>query len=184
MQRSSFANRFLSPLCLALIVMLASRVAYLHSDGIGDQALYHAVALVSGMLQFASIVLLAVVVYPFTYFRGASLAERVIASSTNLAVWVCIDSYHVSQAFGFLESCYYGLNIGFILFAWKCALMAVLELGCRHVAKRRGQRLRVLTPLPFVPVLVFAFVVWILSKQGGAYYFNRLLDGYLVLFRS
>ena len=62
--------------------------------------------------------------------------------------------------------------------------MAVLELCCRHVAKRRGERLRVLTPLPFVPVLVFLFVVWVLSKEGGAYYFNRLLDGYLVLFRS
>ena len=110
--------------------------------------------------------------------------ERVIASSTNLAVWVCIDSYHVSEAVGFLKSLYYGLNIGFILFAWKCALMAVLELCCRHVAKRRGKRLKVLTPLPFVPVLVFLFVVWVLSKEGGACYFNRLLDGYLLLFRS
>jgi len=79
---------------------------------------------------------------------------------------------------------YYGINIGFILFAWISALMAVLELCCRYVAKRRGERLRVMTPLPFVPVLVFFFVVWVLSKEGGAYYFNRLVDGYLVLFRS
>jgi len=184
MQRSSFMNRFLSPLCLALIVMIASRIAYRHSYGIDDQALYHAVALIAGALQFASVVLVAVLVYPVAYFRGASPVERVIASSTNLAVWVCIDAYHVSEAFGLLESLYYGLNIGFILFAWKCALMAVLELCCHHVAKRRGQRLRVLTPLPFVPVLVFFFVVWVLSKEGGAYYFNRLLDGYLLLFRS
>ena len=184
MQRSSFANRFLSPLCLALIVMVSSRIAYLHSYRIDDQAIYHSVAVISGMVQLASIVLVAMLVYPVAYFRGATPAERVIASSTNLAVWLCIDAYHVSEAFGFLESLYYGLNIGFILFAWKCALMAVLELGCRHVAKRRGQRLRVLTPLPFVPVLVFFFVVWILSKEGGSYYFNRLLGGYLLIFRS
>jgi hypothetical protein len=62
--------------------------------------------------------------------------------------------------------------------------MALLELCCRHVAKSRGRWLRVMTPLPFVPVLVFLLVIWVLSKQGGAYYFNRLLDGYLLLFRS
>ena len=182
--RTSFTKRFLSPLCLALIVMLASRIVYLHSHGIDDQAVYHAVAVIAGLVQFASIVLVAMLVYPVTYFRGATPVERVIASSANLAVWVCIDSYHVSEAFGFLESLYYGLNIGFILFSWKCALMAVLELACRHVAKRRGERLRVMTPLPIVAVLVFLLVIGILSKEGGAYYFNRLLDGYVLLFRS
>ena len=183
MKRSSLTNRFLGPLLLALIVMVASRIAYLHSHRIDDQAIYHSVAVFSGMVQFASIVLVATLVYPVAYFRGATLVERVIASSTNLAVWVCTDAYHVSEAFGFLESLYYGVNIAFILFSWKCALMAVLELCCRHVAKRRGARLRVMTPLPFIPVLVFLLVVWVLSRQGGAYYFNRLLDGYLLLFR-
>jgi hypothetical protein len=184
MQRASVMNRFLSPLLLALIVLISSRIAYLHSSRIDDQAIYHLVAIVSGMVQFASVVLVAVLVYPVGYFRGATPVERVMASSTNLAVWLCIDTYHVSQAFGGLVLLYYGVNIGLILFAWKCALMGVLELCCRHVAKRRGQRLRVVTPLPFIPVLVFVLVVWVLSWEGGAYYFNRLLDGYLILFRS
>lgn len=184
MRTPSFTNRFLSPLVLALIVMISSRIAYLHSHRIDDQAIYHAVAVISGIVQFASIVLVAMLVYPVAYFRGAAPVERVVASSTNLAVWVCIEVYNVSEAFGCLESLYYGLSIGFILFSWKCALMAVLELCCRCVAKRRGKQLRVMTPFPFIPVLVFFFVVWVLSKEGGAYYFNRLLDGYLALFRS
>ena len=183
MQRSSFTGRFLNPLCLALIVMFSSRIAYLHSYRIDDRVVYHSVAILSGIVQFASIVLVAILVYPAAYFRGATLLERVIASSTNLAVWVCIDTYHVSEAFGCLESLYYGLNIGFILLSWKCALMGVLELCCRYVARRTGARLSVMTPLPFIPVLVFLFVVWVLSKEAGAYYFNRLLDGYLLLFR-
>jgi len=136
------------------------------------------------MVQFASVVLVAMLVYPVAYFRGAAPVERVIASSTNLAVWVCIDAYHVSEAFGCLESLYYGIDIGFVLFSWQCASMGVLELCCRHVAKRRGERVGVMSPLPVISVLVFLLVVWILSKQGGAYYFNRLLDGYLLLFRS
>ena len=78
----------------------------------------------------------------------------------------------------------YGINISLLIFSWQCALMAVLELRCRHVAKRRGERLSVITPLPVACILVFALVVWVLSKQGGAYYFNRLLDGYLLLFRG
>lgn len=184
MQRSSFMTRFLGPLLLALIVMVCSRMVYLQSDRIDDQAIYHAVAVVSGTVQFASIVLVAILVYPVAYFRGATLAERVIASSTNLAVWICIETYDVSGAFDCLESLYYAFNVGFILFSWKCALMAVLELCCRHVAKRRGERLRVMTPLPLIPVLVFFLVFWVLSQAGGAYWFNRFLDFYLALFRS
>jgi hypothetical protein len=184
MQRSSLTKRFLGPLLLALIVMVSSRMVYLCSHRIDDQGIYHAVAVASGMVQFVSVVLLALFVYPIAYFRGANPLERVVASSTNLAVWVCVDAYHVSAAFGCLESLYYGVNIGFILFSWQCALMGVLELCCRHAQKSRGGRLRVMTPLPFVPVLVFLLVVWVLSKEGGAYYFNRLLDGYLLLFRS
>jgi hypothetical protein len=184
MQRSSLMNRFLSPLLLAGLVMIASRIAYLNCDGIDNQALYHLVAVISGMVQFASVVLVALLVYPVTYFRGATPVERGIACSTNLAIWLCVDTYHVSQAFSGLVLLYYGVNIGSILFAWKCALMGILELCCRYVAKRRGARLRVVTPLPFIPILVFLFVVWVLSWEGGAYYFNRLLDGYLILFRS
>lgn len=182
--RASVASRFLIPLFLALFVMLLSRGLYTHSSKIEPRALYHSVAVLSGMVQFGSIVLVAVVLYPIAYFRGATVTERVIAGSTNLAVWVGMDAYNVSEAFGWLESLYYGTNIGSILFAWNFALMGVLELACRCVAKRRGDATRVMTPGPIVPILVFFFVVCVLSKEGGAYYFNKLLDGYLLLFRN
>ena len=184
MQRSTFTSRFLIPLFLALAVMIGSRAVYGNADRIDDRALYHAVALLAGTVQFLSIVLAAMLVYPVTYFRRAGLAERVIAGSVNPVVWVAIDSYHVSQAFTWIESLYYGANIGSILLAWNFALMGVLELACRCVRKKRGEGIRVVTPLPFIPLLVFLFVVFVLSKEGGAYYFNLLLDGYLALFRS
>jgi len=184
MQKSSLATRLLIPLFLALIVMLSSRVVYVYSVRIGDQALYHAVALIAGSIQFASIVLAALFVYPITYFRGATAAERVVAGSTNLAVWVGIDSYHVSEAFNCLQTLYYGMNIGSILLAWDFALMGILELACRYVRKKKGDPVRGLTPLPFLPILIFLFVVFVLSKEGGAYYWNMLLDGYLALFRN
>ena len=184
MKRSSLTNRFLDPLLLALIVMVASRIAYLHSYRIDDQAIYHSVAVLSGMVQFASIVLVAALVYPVAYFRGATLVERVIASSTNLAVWVCIDAYHVSEAFGCLESLYYGVNIGFHPVLVEVCLDggagALLPPCCEE---KRGEAQGDDAAPPFVPVLVFVLVVWVLSRQGGAYYFNRLLDGYLLLFR-
>jgi hypothetical protein len=183
-QRSNVARRFLIPLFLALVVMLLSRGVYTISCKIELQALYHAVAVLSGMVQFASIVLVAVVLYPATYFRGATVTERVMAGSTNLAVWVGIDAYHVSESFGRLESLYYGMNIGSILFAWNFALMGVLELTCRSVVKRRGGGARVMTPGPLVPILLFVFVVCVLSREGGAYYFNKLLDVYVALFKS
>ena len=107
-----------------------------------------------------------------------------IAGSTNLAVWVGIDAYNVSEAFPCLESIYYGANIGAILFAWNFAWMGVLELACRWGARRRGDRGMILTLVPFVPILLFLLVLCFLSKEGGATYFNMLLDGYRVLFRN
>lgn len=184
MRRSSVTSRFLIPLFLALAVMLLSRGVYSGSFRIDNQALYHSVAVISGTIQFASIVLVAMAIYPLAYFRGASVTERVVAGSTNLAVWVGIDAYNVSEAFGCLESLYYGMNIGSILFAWNFALMGGLELACRYVSKRRGDPIRVVTPGPFLPILVFVFVLCVLSREGGATYFNKLLDGYVALFRN
>jgi hypothetical protein len=184
MQKRSFLKRFLEPLILALILMISSRMVNVNAFRIDNQALYHATAVVSGTVQFASIVLLAMLVYPMTYFRGATAVERVVAGSTNLALWVGIDTYHVSEAFTCPESIYYGANIGSILFAWSFALMGVLEVACRYAVKRGGGQVRVLTPLPFIPIVVFLCVVYVLSREGGACYFNLLLDGYLALFRT
>jgi hypothetical protein len=184
MEKSSVANRFLIPLFLGLVVMLSSRIVYLHASGIDSQSLSHTVAVISGTIQFLSIVLGALFIYPATYFKGARTAESVIAGSANLAVWLCIDTYHVGAAFTRLESLYYGINIGSILFAWNFALMGALVLACRTVSKRRGVPVRVITPLPFAPILVFVLVLYVLSKEGGAFYFNSLLDGYVALFKS
>jgi len=93
----------------------------------------------------------------------------------------------VSQAFPYAESIYLGVNVGSILLSWSLALMGILELACRWISRRRGGPgggpMRIFTPGPFVPILVFLFVVCILSKEGGAYYFNSMLDGYAALFR-
>lgn len=184
MQKTSILNRFLVPLILALVFMAASRIVFVNSIRITNPALYHSVALISGTIQFASIVLVAFVLYPITYFRGASATERVIACSTNLAVWIGIDAYHVSQAFPLRESLYYGIGIGLVLFSWNFFLMSILEFSCRLVVKKRGEQVRVVTPLPVVPILLFLSVIYLLSRERGAYYFNLLLDGYLRLFRT
>jgi hypothetical protein len=183
-QRSSFAERFLVPLFLALAVMIVSRVVYLNACRFDSRILYHTLAAFAGTIQFASVVLGALVVYPVTYFRGATIPERVIAGSTNLAVWVGIDAYNVSEAFPCLESIYYGVNIGAILFTWNFAQMGVLELVCRWGERGRGNPGTILTLMPLLPIVLFLIVVCFLSKEGGATYFNLLLDGYRFLFRN
>lgn len=181
---ASIKHRFLVPLFLALTVMIVSRVAYLNAWRIDNRALYHAVAVIAGTIQFASILLGGLAVYPLSYFRGATGPERVMACSANPAAWVLIDTYDVSAAFPWGASLYYGLNIGAILFAWSFAWMGLLELACRWGRKRKEGRGRIVTPLPFLPILLFLLVAYYLSKEGGAAYFNMLLDGYLVLFRN
>ncbi len=67
-----------------------------------------------------------------------------IAGSTNLAVWVDIDANNVSEAFPYLESTYYGVNIGSTLFAWSPTGKPVVpskRLG-RHHAEAHKSELR------------------------------------------
>jgi hypothetical protein len=182
-ERSSIAQRFLVPTFAALTVLIVSRFAYSNAHQVDSKALYHALALLAGVVQFSSVVLVGLLLYPLTYFRGATGPERLLACSTNLAVWVGVDTYNVSEAFPWGASLYYGVNIGAILFVWMFAQMGVLELACRWGEKRRGIRGRVVTPLPLVPILLFLLVVCFLAREGGAAYFNTLLDGYLLLFR-
>lgn len=183
MRTSSFAHRFLIPVLPALVVLILSRIVYSNAYLIDHWFLYPYLAMVSGAIYFVSVVLAALFLYPVTYFRGATDAERVIACSLNLAIWIVIDTWKVSEAFTCLESLYYGINIGAVLITWNLAQMGILELACRFAVKRRGQPIRVFTPLPFVPVLVLVLVVYLLSREGGEYYFSLLLDGYLAIFR-
>jgi len=184
MQRTSFRKRFLIPTLLALTLMVFARLVYLGSARIDSPAVYQTVAAVSAAVEFASIVLAPLLLYPLCYFRGAGPWERVIAGSLNLAVWVSIDVTSVSGVFPLSVSLYYGLMVGSILLAWILALMGLLELACRSAVRRRGEPVRVWTPLPLVPVVIFALVVYLLSLEGGARFFNLFLDGYQALFRS
>lgn len=184
MQKTSLTSRFLQPLCLAVTVLIASRAAYFNAHRIDGEALYQAFAVLTGIVHFASVVLVPMVLYPWIYRRGATGPERVAACSVNLALWIAVDTYKVSEAFPWEESLYYGVNIGAILFSWNFAQMGLLELLCRWGEKKREGRDRVVTPLPVLPLLLFLLVVCLLSKEGGAAYFNALLDGYRILFRN
>lgn len=106
-----------------------------------------------------------------------------IAGTTNLVVWVGLHVSHVSEALRCAASICCAVNVGAVLLAWSLALMGVLELACVCTARRRGGQVSVITPAPFLPILVFLRVVWILSKEGGAYSFNRRLDGHAACFR-
>ena len=176
-------HRFLLPLFLSLGVMIASRAAYAASSRIDSQTLCQAAAVISGLIEFASVVLAALFVYPVCYFRGATLAERGAAGSASVTLWLGLDSYRMSAAFTLPESLYYGLNLALILFSWNLALMAVLELACRFAEKKKGAPVRVLPPLLLLPLLFFIGVIYLLSREGGTFTFYLLQDGYIALFR-
>ena len=184
MNQANLKNKFLLPTFLALMVMLISRLIFINAFRINSEPIYHSIAILSGAVQSISIVFISLILYPLLYFKGATIVERVTACSINLAAWIVFDAYHVSQAFTFLESLYYGLFIGSILFTWTFALMGILEFTCRAISKQRGEQVRVVTAAPFIPIVLFLFVIYLLSKNGGADVFNRFLDGYLVLYKK
>jgi hypothetical protein len=184
MQRAGWLDRFLVPGLIALVILISSRGIYFNSVKIDNQSMYHWVAIISGIIYFISIALATMVIYPVTFFKGATPAERIIACSLNPAIWVTIESYREGVAFNFFECLYFGLGIGSIVFIWNFTLMGIYEIICRCILKKRGVQVRAMTPASFIPMVIFFITILVLSRDGGAYFFNLLLDGYIMLFRT
>lgn len=184
MKKSVVISRFIIPVFVALIVLVLSRLIFFNSVCIDSQTIYHLVALVSGIIHFLSICFVTSILYPVTFFRGATWAERIVACSINPLIWVIVEIYNVNAAFTFWESLYLGLNIGTVILLWNFTLMGICEILCRLVLKKRVSEVKVFTFTPFIPMGLFAFMIYVLSKENGAYCFYLLCDGYIALFRS
>lgn len=163
-------------------VFTVSRLVLFNSDLVSNRTAYHLIAVVSCLVYFLSIVVAAAAVYPISYSKGAVGIERVIAASVNPVIWIAIEIYYTSVAFTVAESLYLGLNVGVIILAWNFTLIAVCELLCRRWARRRDSAVKVLTALPLIPIILFPFLVLLIARDSGAYYFSLLLAGYRLLF--
>ncbi len=89
MEQKSLPQRVILPVVVVLATMIVAGVIYLHlAWRLGSGSfLGPIVSTVSACLFFASVGLGALYVYPTSYFRGASVAERIAACLVAPVIW-------------------------------------------------------------------------------------------------
>jgi hypothetical protein len=124
-----------------------------------------------------------VIIYVIACPRGASLAERVVASMMPLFGWAAYQLYLAAGVFSIGETIYYGFSSAF-LFAF-CVLISVIglcELVFRLTVKQHHlTKNRVLGPIIAIlmgPLSVFVLMIW----GGGVHFFYVYQEGYKLLF--
>jgi hypothetical protein len=168
-----------------LLVMVVARIAFNTAWLLPGKALHYGVAFVAGPVEFFCIAFISVFLYPILYRMGTAPLERLIVCLLCPALWVLIESYNIGQAFNLLETLYFAVNIGFILFCWHCTVMALWEMALRCRARNRGNadNIKIITPLLLLPPLLMTGIGAMLSVEGGAWYFHNILSGgYALLF--
>jgi hypothetical protein len=184
MQRLNFSQRVLKPLVFVFLTMIISRIVYFNSRLIDNDTLYQTIAFTSGAIHFVSIEFGALLIYPIAYFNGSGRIERIVACLITPAVWNCIEIYNVSETFSFLESLYYGLNsLALLTFIGTFALMGVSELACRYKIKKRGSKIKIITPTPIIGIIGHFITIYLTAVWGnGTHWFYLFKNGYIALF--
>jgi hypothetical protein len=185
MQKASFSQRFLYPVGTVLIILLVSKVIYETAWHIDNYPAHYWIAFFSGAIHVLALWLGSFIIYPWAYFKGASLTERVIGCFIPPIAWTISEIVRVTEFFTIGESLYFGLNSQFLV---SCAMtlffMGVLELVCRAIqGKHMETGLKVLSIGPIAAMFsglggIYVFLIW----GVGAHWFYVYQQGYKVLF--
>ena len=184
MRRQSFSRRFLFPTGSLLLLVILSYVAYKSSWRLSSPAWYHGLAFVAGIIFFVSLGFGTLVVYPKTYFRGASAAERIVASLVSPCLWGLKEVVVLSGIYTWPESWYFFLNpVNILLFSVVLAEMGFSEIICRRRAHKLGEVSGGFSWLALAAVVMglssaILPVIWGL----GVHHFYIFQEGYKALF--
>jgi hypothetical protein len=184
MEGLGLRERFVTPVLVVFFVMTSSWLVYNLSWRLESVTLHRVLASGSGTLLFLSVAFGALLVYPMSYFRGATWKERVLASLVNPFLWASKECIRLSISFSFLECLYYYLNpLNAWLLLGVTAEMALAEILCRGRCRRRGEDVRVLHPTAVAVFLIsLSLVVSLYAWGEGENVYVMFLKGYRVFF--
>jgi hypothetical protein len=175
-QRTNFLKRLVIPVGSVLAIVLVTSLIYEISWEYKDSQLLYSMFSVLTVLMFISIFFPAFFIYPYTYFKGATPLERVIASLIPLFIWMGKEILRISSVFSVGESLYFGLNPIFILLLlFTLFQMALCQPFCRWRHKKRSAiKMRIFSKLT-VALLLGSLAALLLDlalglKIGMAYF--------------
>lgn len=186
MERQDFKKRFLYPVAVVFIIMSASWIIYSVAWRLESRFLHQTLASISGTILFLSVTFGTFFVYPMTFFRGASLPERIAASLINPFLWATKECFRLSISYTFAECLYYYFNpLSIWLFLGVVAQMGLAEMICRWRAAKRGEEMRIFAPGPVAAFVIGLFLVITLFAWGqGENVYVLFLTGYREFFGS
>ncbi len=177
MQKAGFIKRVVIPVGIILLITGITSVIYEHSWKFKDNEILYFLSSFTNVLLFLSIFFSVFFIYPISFFKGAGLKERTMASFIPLLVWMIKEIIRMKTVFSVGESLYFGLNPLFIFLI----LVTVFQMGisdflCRVLLKKRSKEPVKIFPKPTVVLLLgslislFLFLAFIL--KFGIFYFN------------
>ena len=155
MERASFQKRSLEPVSVVFLLAAISYLGYFGSRLLENDSTRILLATVAGSVYFACMSLGPLAIFTISSLRGASLAERILATFSIPFIWMVKDVILLTQSHPFLESLYWFFNP---LYIWLTCLI-VGEMGAgtliaRAIKKRRGEAIRVVTPAPLLAIII------------------------------
>lgn len=181
--RQSLTRRFLYPSMLVFGIWLAMNLIYANAWKFDLGGINTVISWVCGLGDLIFRVLTPLIIYAIACPRGASLAERVVASMVPSFGWAAYQLYLAAGVFSIGETVYYGFSSAFLfVFCVLISVMGLCELVCRLTAKQHRQTKNRLTgPILAIlmgPLSVFVLMVW----GGGVHFFYVYQEGYKLLF--
>jgi len=152
---------------------------YTHYDNSRD-------AFVFGTTYFLSVAFGALYVYFKSYFRGASTAERIFASSITPFLWMTSGALLLTESHPLVEAFYWYLSpLNLALIFLVCLELGAATLIARKIHKSRGHEIKIITPAPIIVIAVSLFMlVGGYAWGSGENLFVLFLEGYRAIFGS
>ncbi len=184
MEKQSFLRRFVCPQATVIVIMAVSFLVYHFSHGIKNHAVFQALSSISGIMILLTLWFGTFYIYMVSYFRGASLFERILACFIPAFLWATKESIIVAGVYSVPEAIYFYLSIvNQWLVSTIIAEIGLSEILCRRKIKKQGEEIKVTPVLALLAMVVgIGNTLFILLWNVGVHHFYIFIAGYKALF--
>ncbi len=172
--QATLLRRLVIPAGTVFVFWLALNFIYDRLIFIEDVETYALMADITWVLLVVCIGFGTLFIYPIMTARGASFVERVIGCLLTPVGWCVKEFLRVNVSFTLGESFFYAFftSVSLMLLFGQVGLIGISELAYRWRARRRGQMVRILTPIPVTSIVVSLGVVYFIGLYDGGYAFH------------
>jgi len=171
------------PAAVAIGIWLLLHITYDLLGYIENIHLYRTLASINWILLVISVGFSSVVVYPITYFRGASFRMRVLASYALPIAWCIKEFIRVSANVTVAEALFFVLftSIQLLILIGQVGLIGIAEMVCRSRSSIMSEGKKVINAGSIIAILFTITFLYFALIRGGGYDFHLMVK---MIYRS